>query len=111
MKRMSASDVQNHWGEFVRSVTEEGQSVVVENRREPIFVAISPREFARFQALLREQRLQHARNALQEIERLQQGRNDDLSEDEIEAIGNEAAREIRDELERHLYGHPLSVSS
>ena len=108
MKRMSASDVQNHWGEFVRSVTEEGQTVVVENRREPMFVAISPDDFAQFQALLKEQKLQRARMALREIERLQQGRNDDLTDEDVEAIGNEAARDIRDELDKRLYGHSLS---
>ncbi len=109
MKRMSASDVQNHWGEFVRLLTEDGQTVVVENRREPVFVAISPEDFERFQSLVKEQRLQRAREALQEIERLQQGRNADLTDDEVVAIGNETAREIRDELDKRLYGHSLSA--
>jgi prevent-host-death family protein len=106
MKRMSASEVKNHWGVFVKAVTDGDEDVVVENRREPLFVAISPESYERFQSLSRDQKLQQARERLKEIERLQAGRNVELTEEEIEEIGVRTAREIRHALDQQLYGQP-----
>lgn len=107
MKRISASDVKNHWGDFVKAVTEGEEAVIVENRREPLFMAIRPDDFADFEAYLKERRLRQARETLKQIDRIQAGRNDDLSDEEIEEIGIQTAREIRDDLDRALYGRSI----
>lgn len=99
MKRMSASDVKNHWGVFVKAVVEGDEDVVVENRREPLFVAISPESYERFRALSRDEKLRQAKARLKEIQRLQADRNNDLSDAEIEELGIRTAREIRETLD------------
>lgn len=98
MKRMSASDVKNHWGDFVRAVAEEGESVIVENRRDPILVAISPADYDELQALRRAQLLREARETFREIQEMQWERTKDLSEAEADAIIERLMEE--DRLER-----------
>lgn len=104
MKRMSASDVKNHWGVFVKAVTEGDEDVVVENRREPLFVAISPESYERFRVLSRDEKLRQAKARLKEIGQIQAGRNDDLSDEEIEELGIRTAREIRETLDEMQLG-------
>lgn len=109
MKRISATDAKNHWGTFVRAITEGSGAVVVENRNKPLFVAIAPEEFDDYESFLKERKLRRARAALSEIQHLQADRNDDLSDAEVEELGVRAAREIREELDRDLSGQPIST--
>jgi prevent-host-death family protein len=97
MQRMSASDVKNHWGDLVRAVA-DGERVVVESRREPILVAISPADYEEFQALQKAKRLQEAREALERIQERQWELTKDLSEAEADAIIERVMEE--DRLER-----------
>ena len=103
MQRMSASDAKNRWGDLVKTVVDQGDTVIVESRREPLVVVISPADYDEFQALRRAQLLREVRASLHRIERIQEGRNDDLSDEEIEEIGIRTAREIRDDLDHELY--------
>ncbi len=109
MQRMSASDAKNRWGDLVKTVVDQGDTVIVESRREPLVVVISPAAYDEFQTLRRAQLLREVRASLQEIERIQAGRNDDISDEEIEEIGIRTAREIRDDLDHAL--HDATVQS
>lgn len=96
-KRMSATDAKNRWGELVAAVTEQGESVIVENRREPVLVAISIADFDEFQALRKEQKLREFRQQLQRIAEAQTRLNADLTEEEAEALVQRALSEDREE--------------
>jgi prevent-host-death family protein len=94
MQRMSASDVKNHWGDLVRAIA-DGERVVVESRREPILVAISPADYEEFQALQKAKRLQEAREALQRIQERQWELTKHLSDAEADAIIERVMEEDR----------------
>jgi len=96
-KRMSATDAKNRWGELVDTVVSQGESVIVENRREPMLVVISPSDFDEFQALRKEQRLREFRERLEQIIEVQSKLNADLTEEEAEALVQRALAEDRDE--------------
>lgn len=96
-RRMSATDAKNRWGELVETVSALGESVIVENRREPMLVVISPADFDEFQALRREKRLREFRERLQQIADVQARLNADLSEEEAEALVQRALAEDREE--------------
>ncbi len=97
MKRMSASDVKNHWGNFVRTVVEDGEPVVVENRREPILIAISPADFEELEALRKEKRLQEMRATLRQIEERQAELNRDLTAEQADELVQRYIAEVRRE--------------
>jgi prevent-host-death family protein len=97
MKRMSATEAKNHWGELVRAVTEGGEPVVIENRREPVLVAISPADFEEFQTYKRELDLQRFREQLRKIQDVQSKLTADLTEEEAEALVQRALAEDREE--------------
>lgn len=98
MQRMSASEAKNHWGELVKTVVDQGEAVVVESRREPLVVVISPADYDELQALRRAKRLQEAREALQRIREMQWELTKDLSDAEADAIIDRVMEE--DRLER-----------
>lgn len=102
MKRMSATDAKNRWGDLVRSITEDGDPVVIENRREPVFIAISPADFEEFQAYKKEMRLQRFRKALQRIQEEQLKLTADLTEEEAEALIQRAMAEDREDRHQRL---------
>jgi prevent-host-death family protein len=97
MKRMSATEAKNHWGDLVRAITEDGEPVVIENRKEPVLIAISPADFEDFQAYKRELRLQRFREQLQKIKEVQSKLTADLTEEEAEALVQRALAEDREE--------------
>jgi prevent-host-death family protein len=96
-KRMSASDAKNRWGELVDTVVSQGESVIVENRREPMLVVISPSDFDEFQSLRKEQRLREFRERLEQIVEVQAQLNADLTEEEAEALVQRALEEDRED--------------
>ncbi len=102
MKRMSATDAKNHWGDLVKSVAEQGEVVIVENRREPILVAISPADFEELQAFRKEKRLKEIRERLRRIEDAQWKLNSDLTEQDAEALVQRALAEDRQERSREI---------
>ena len=102
MKRMSATDAKNHWGDLVKSVAEQGEIVIVENRRSPILVAISPADFEELQVLRKDRRLREIRERLQRIEEAQWKLNSDLTEQEAEALVQRALEKDRQERSRKI---------
>ena len=98
MQRMSASDAKNRWGDLVKTVVDQGESVVVESRREPLLVVISPADYDELQAFRRAKRLQDAKEALQRVKEMQRELTKNLSEAEADAIIERIMEE--DRLER-----------
>lgn len=101
-KRMSATDAKNRWGDLVRSIAQDGEPVIVENRREPVLIAISPADFDALQAYKKEMRLRQFRESLQRIQDAQAGLTSDLTEDEAEALVQQAMEEDRQERKKRI---------
>jgi prevent-host-death family protein len=95
MKRMSASDAKNRWGDLIRTVTDEGETVVVESRREPLVVVISPSEYDEFQALRRAKLLRDVRESFNRIQETQREMTRNLSDDDADALIEEVMAEDR----------------
>jgi prevent-host-death family protein len=86
MQRMSASDAKNHWGDLVKTVLDQGETVVVESRREPLVVVISPADYDELQALRRAQLLREVRASLNRIQEAQLEMTRDLSDEAADAL-------------------------
>ena len=93
MKRMSATEAKNHWGDLVKTVTEDGEPVVIENRREPVLIAISPADFAELESLRRAQLLREVRASLNRIQEEQLEVTRDLSDEAADALIEEIMAE------------------
>jgi prevent-host-death family protein len=93
MQRMSASDAKNRWGDLVKTVVDQGETVVVESRREPLLVVISPADYEELQALRRANLLREVRESLNRIQDAQLEVTRDLSEEAADALIEEIMAE------------------
>lgn len=94
-RSISATEAKNRLGAYLKMATENGEAVIVENRREPSAVIISFVEYQRLRdadALLsRQRRLE----ALDGIMKRQAELNSDLTEEAAEALVQRALDEDR----------------
>jgi prevent-host-death family protein len=97
MKRtVTATEAKNRLGALIRLVKEEGDAVVIESRREPVAVLVSPSDFAELRRLREERERAKAIERIREIAARQEQRNSDLSAEEAEALVQEAIRDVRE---------------
>lgn len=96
-RTVSSNEAKQHWGAMMRAVN-EGEDVIVESHGKPKAVVISPEAFEELRQARERQRREEAMRLLHEIEASYDGRNDDLTEEQIEALANRAAHEIFEEL-------------
>ena len=96
-RTISSNEAKQRWGAMMKAVS-EGEDVIVESHGKPKAVVISPDGYAEYRALREKQRREDALRWLQEYEASYDGRNDDLTEEQIEELANRAAHEIFDEL-------------
>lgn len=108
MKRMSASDAKNHWGELTKAVVGAGETVVVENRREPMLVVIPPTDFEEYQTLRREKILREVRESLIRIQDVQLELTRGLSEEDADALIDQVMAEDRADRNRAMSASPSS---
>jgi prevent-host-death family protein len=99
-RRVSATEAKNRLGELLRVVSHEGETVVVENRREPTAVIVSFADYQELQTLREAKRRQDAVAELRQIAERQAERNKDLTEEEIEAIADQASKDVMESLVR-----------
>lgn len=97
MKTVSATEAKNNLGALLRAVKEDGESIVVENRREPVAVLISVTAWEEFLALQQEARNRRAMESLRRIAVMTGDRNSDLSEEQAMDLAVESIREYRRE--------------
>ncbi len=96
-RTVSSNEAKQRWGAMMKAVS-EGEAVIVESHGKPKAVVISPEAFEELRQAREKARREEAMQLLREIEASYDGRNDDLSEEQIEALANRAAHEIFDEL-------------
>lgn len=102
MKTMSSNEVKQRWGSVMSTVKVPDDAVVVESHGKPQAAVISFARFEKLRELEKEERREQALLRLREIEARYDGRNDDLTEEQIEEIAVRAGREInRAVAERH----------
>ena len=93
VRTVSANEAKQRWGAMMKAVT-EGEDVIVESHGKPKAVVISPEAFEELRRARARQRREEASQLLREIEATYDGRNDDLSDEEIEKIAVRAGRAI-----------------
>lgn len=96
-RTVSANEAKQHWGEMIKAAS-QGEDVVVESHGKPKAVVISTEDYQEYLALKEKQRREDALQWLREFEASYDGRNDDLTEAQIEELADRAAHEIFDEL-------------
>lgn len=95
-RKISATEAKNRLGAYLRMATEDGDAVIVENRREPSAVIIS---FAEYQQLQAARTLLDRQRRLAELDRiaeLQAERNSDLTEETADALIQQYLTEDRE---------------
>jgi prevent-host-death family protein len=96
-RTVSSNEAKQHWGAMMKAVN-EGEDVIVESHGKPKAVVISPEAFEELRQAREQQRRDQAMRLLNEIEASYDGRNDDLTDEQIEELANRASHEIFDEL-------------
>lgn len=96
-RTVSSNEAKQKWGAMIKAAS-EGEAVIVESHGKPKAVVISPEAFAELGQARERQRREEALEWLREFEASYDGRNDDLTEEQIEELANRAAHEIFDEL-------------
>jgi len=97
MRTVSATEAKNRLGALLRVVSEEGDVVIIENRRERAAIIISPEDFDELQTLRKEQQRREALEALDRIAAIQAERNKNLSEEDAQALVDRAIKDIRED--------------
>lgn len=92
-RTISSNEAKQRWGAMMKAAS-EGEDVIVESHGKPKAVVISPEAFEELREARERHRREEAMRLLREIEASYDGRNDDLTEDEIEEIAVRAGREI-----------------
>lgn len=90
---ISSTAARQDWDAMI-SAASNGDNVIIEVGGKPKAVVISPETYAELQQARKQQRREQAMQMLREIEARYDGRNDDLTEAEIEEIAVRAGREI-----------------
>ncbi|MGB3328727.1 MAG: hypothetical protein WBA46_07220 [Thermomicrobiales bacterium] len=88
------------WADVSKAVATGQDEVIVEAEGLPTVAVISLEEYAALRAAREQERKDAALRWLREFQESYDGRNDDLSEDEIAAIADEVARDAIDSMER-----------
>jgi prevent-host-death family protein len=103
-RTMSSNEAKQNWGQVMAIADEPGTAIVVESHGKPRVAIIPVEDLETFRQLQQAARREQAMRALREIEAAYDGRNDDLTEEEINDLAVRAIREVREELatERRL---------
>jgi prevent-host-death family protein len=96
-RTVSANEAKQHWGAMMQAVA-DGEDVVVESHGKPKAVVISPEAFDELRRARERLRRDEAIAWLREFEASYDGRNDDLTDEQIEELADRAAHEIFEEL-------------
>ncbi len=93
MKTVSATEAKNRLGTFIGEVARGGDDVVIENHGKPTAVLISYEVYRDLREVQDRQRRREAMDALWRLRDEVQARNQDLTEEEADAIADEIADE------------------
>lgn len=90
---VSSNEAKQHWGAIIRAAS-NGEDVVVESHGKPRAAVISIERLEKLHELETKERREVAVRKLREIEARYDGRNDDLTEEQVEEIAVREGREI-----------------
>ncbi len=93
-RTMSSNEAKQNWGQVMAIADEPGTAIVVESHGKPRIAVIPAEDLETFRQLQANARREDALRTLREIQAAYDGRNDDLSEDEIMDLAVRAGREI-----------------
>ena len=96
-RTVSSNEAKQHWGAMMKAAS-KGEAVIVESHGKPKAVVISPEAFDELRQARERHRREEAIKWLEEFEASYDGRNDDLTQEQIDELANRAAHEIFDEL-------------
>lgn len=102
LKTMSSNEVKQRWGSVMSTAKETDNAVIVKSHGTPLVAVIPYDEFADFQEFKEKRRREELLRRLDQLEARYDGRNDDLSDEEVNELAVRAGREInRAVAERH----------
>ena len=93
MRTVSATEAKNRLGAYLREVQRGEGDVIIESHGRPTAVLISYDAYRELRAVQEKQRRQEAMEALWRLRDEVRARNQDLSEEEADAIADEVGRE------------------
>lgn len=94
LKTMSSNEAKQRWGSVMSTVKVPEDAVVVESHGKPKAAVISFERFEKLRELEKQAERERALRWLREFEAAYDGRNDDLTEEQIEELAVRAGREI-----------------
>jgi prevent-host-death family protein len=101
-KRMSSDEAKQQWGMVIKSVRDSDDAVIVESHGTPVVAVIPYDEFSEYRKYKEQRRRQERLERLDEFEANYDGRNDHLTEEQINDISVKIGKEInRAAAERH----------
>jgi PHD/YefM family antitoxin component YafN of YafNO toxin-antitoxin module len=95
---MSSNEVKQRWGSVMSTVDVPDNAVIVESHGKPRAAVISFERFEKLRELEEKERREEALRTLRGIGSRYDGRNDDLSDEEIEELANRFSHEFVDDL-------------
>jgi prevent-host-death family protein len=94
-RTVTATEAKNRLGALLRAVSEEGETIIIENRRERAAILVSVADYEELQELRKEQKRQQAIEAIRQIAARQAALNSDLGEEEADELVQRAIQDIR----------------
>jgi prevent-host-death family protein len=95
-RTVTATEAKNRLGALLRAVSEEGDTVVIENRRERAAILVSVADYEEYQSLRKERQRREAIEEIKQIAARQAALNSDLSEEEADELVQRAIQDIRE---------------
>ena len=101
-RTISANEAKQRWGTVMRTVADGRDAVVVESHGRPRVAVISIERYRQMQDLELQRKRDIGLRAIREIEASYDGRNDDLSEEEVMELAVRYTKETRTDLYSRL---------
>ena len=98
LKTMSSNEAKQNWGSVMSTVADSDDAVIVESHGKPKAAVISFERFQKLRELESESKRDSNLRWLREFEASYDGRNDDLSPEQIEELADRFSREFVDDL-------------
>ena len=97
-KTMSSNEAKQNWGSVIKAASGADDAVIVESHGKPKAAVISIERFEKLRELEQQEKRAKGLALLRRIEESYDGRNDDLSDDQIEELANRFSRDFVDDL-------------
>jgi prevent-host-death family protein len=110
-RTMSSNEAKQNWGQVMAIADEPGAAIVVESHGKPRVAVIPIEDLENYRKLQKAARREEGLRALREYQAAYDGRNDDLTEDEIMELAVRAGREINRAVGERLVARYQAKSS